>query len=66
MTDDTFPRRIKLEENTAEELLIREAVQAVEKLGAHPLLTDVVVKLGEAREKLADWVDEGRPGGNAT
>jgi hypothetical protein len=30
---------------------------AVEIVGAHPLLTDAVVLLGQAREKVADYVD---------
>lgn len=29
----------------------------LDRLGAHPLLTDVVVLLGQARDKLSDWVD---------
>ncbi len=32
-------------------------VQKVEKLGADPILTDVVVLLGKAKDRLADWVD---------
>ena len=58
-----IPRRAYLPGNTPEELAIRSCVHAVEALGAHPLLTDVVVKLGQARDTLADWVDAGRPGG---
>lgn len=52
-----FPRRIRLDLMTPEELAIFNMVGEIEKLGAHPLLTDVVVLLGEARGKLADWVD---------
>lgn len=52
-----FPRRIRLDLMTPEELGIYNMVGEVEKLGAHPLLTDVVVLLAEARNKLADWVD---------
>ena len=52
-----IPRRIRLDLMTPEELGIYNMVGEVEKLGAHPLLTDVVVLLGNARGKLSDWVD---------
>ncbi len=51
------PRRARLDLMTPEELSIWGIVGQIEKLGAHPLLTDVVVLLGEARAKLSDWVD---------
>lgn len=54
---NTIPRRAFLNKSTPEELLLRKAIAEVENLGAHPLLTDVVVLLGQARDKLADWVD---------
>jgi hypothetical protein len=53
-----IPRRIRIDLNTPEELRIRECVLEVEKLGADPLLTDVVVLLQQARERLADWIDK--------
>lgn len=52
-----IPRRIQLQQNIPEELHIRAALIQVEQLGAHPLLTECVILLGQAREKLADWVD---------
>lgn len=51
-------RRSDRSRNTATELVIREAIDQVEKLGAHPLLTDTVVLLDQARQKLADYVDQ--------
>lgn len=36
-----IPRRARLDLNTPAELAIREAVDAVEDVGTHPLLTDV-------------------------
>lgn len=54
---NTIPRRAYINKMTPEELDIYNLVQKVERLGAHPLLTEVVVLLGSAREKLADWVD---------
>jgi hypothetical protein len=55
--DNQIPRRIQLDKMIPEELAIYNLVQQIENLGAHPLLTDVVVLLGEARSKLADWVE---------
>lgn len=57
MSND-IPRRNRFDLMTPEEKSIYEMVGEVEKLGAHPLLTDCVVLLDEARAKLADWVDE--------
>lgn len=51
-----------LDLSTPEELAIRHTVDLVEELGAHVLLTDCVVLLGQAREKLSEWVDAGKPG----
>lgn len=50
-------RRIRIDQNTNAELKIREALKAVEAVGAHPLLTDAVVLLQQARGKVADYVD---------
>lgn len=54
---ESFPRRTRIDKFITEERLIRDVVEEVENLGAYPLLTDVVILLGEAQEKLADWVD---------
>jgi sirohydrochlorin ferrochelatase len=56
------PRRAHLERNIPAELAIRDATAEVEKLGAHPALTQVVIKLVDALTELADWVDRGSPG----
>lgn len=53
-----LPRRCKLPQLTLEELLIYQTIQSVERLGADPVLTEVVVLLNQAKEKLADWVDK--------
>lgn len=54
---DDVPRRIRMDQWTPAERAIYDAVQAVEAAGAHPLLTDAVILLGQAREKVADYVD---------
>lgn len=53
----TAPRRIRLDQNIAAELKIYEAIQEVERLDADIRLTEAVMLLGQAKEKVADWVD---------
>ncbi len=53
------PRRCHIEQNIPAELAIRAAIHAVEEVGADPRLTEVVIMLGNALRKLADFVDEG-------
>lgn len=53
----TPPRRIRADLWTPAEHAIANAVAAVEAAGAHPALTDAVVLLGQARERVADFVD---------
>lgn len=60
-TVDGFPRRRRIDLMTPEETKIREAVLAVEALGAHPLLTETSVILQKARDKLADYVERDDP-----
>ena len=55
------PRRNRIDLFTPAEAAIYAAVQAVEEAGAHPLLTDAVVLLQQAREKVADYVDGQAP-----
>lgn len=52
-----IPRRNRLDRNTPAELAIRAAVDEVERLSAHTLLTEAVILLSQAREKVADYVD---------
>lgn len=52
-----IPRRSYLPGNTPAEIAIRRAMLAVEEMPAHPLLTDAVNLLQQAREKVADFVD---------
>jgi hypothetical protein len=51
------PRRQRLDLNTPAELAIFMAIQEVEKAGADPKLTDVVMALISAKDKLSDYVD---------
>lgn len=53
-----FPRRNRLDLNTPAEKAIYDAIQEVEKVGADTRLTGAVIKLSEARNLVADFVDE--------
>ncbi len=50
-------RRSRLDLNTPAELAIRAAVDAVEAAGCDVRLTDAVVLLGQAKDRVADFVD---------
>ena len=52
-----FPRRSQLELMTPAEIAIREAIIEVEKVGADVLLTEAVILLGNAQNKVADYID---------
>lgn len=55
--ENEIPRRVDLSQNTAAELSIYDAIQAVEKAGAHPKLTEAIILLQKAKEAVADFVD---------
>jgi hypothetical protein len=55
---DEIPRRIRLDRMTTAEKIIFDAVQEVERVGADVRLTDAVILLKQARDKVADYVDE--------
>lgn len=56
-TEKQFPRRNYLELLTPAELAIYQAMQLVEELPASELLTNAVIKLTEAKNLVADYVD---------
>lgn len=58
MPDNKFPRRSCIYLLTPAEKAVWDAAQAVENLGADVRLTDAVVLLQQARERLADYFDE--------
>ena len=57
MSTTDFPRRNRLDLNTPAEKAIYNAMQEVEKAGADPKLTDLVIMLGKAKDLLSDFVD---------
>lgn len=52
------PRRNYMPEWSEQETGIYNLIQQIEKLGAHPLLTDVINHLEQAKERLADWIEK--------
>lgn len=57
---DGIPRRNCIYLMTPAELAIRNAVDVVEEAGADPLLTEAVILLHQARDKVADYVERDR------
>ena len=53
-----IPRRNRMDLMTMEELAIMSLITDIEQLGADLLLTDTVVLLGDAKEKLSDFLDK--------
>lgn len=54
---DDIPRRIQMQKWCEAERLIQGAVDEVERMGADVRLTDAVVLLAAARDRVADFVD---------
>lgn len=52
-----IPRRCDVLQLTPAEQKIREAIIAVEEVGAHPLLTQAVMLLDRAKNLVGDFVD---------
>lgn len=57
MNLDDIPRRARIDLYVPAETAIREAMLAVEAMGADVLLTKAVTLLDEARTAVADYVD---------
>jgi hypothetical protein len=58
MTANDFPRRNRLDLNEPAELAIHNAIQEVEKLPADERLTRAVTLLSEAKDMVADFIDQ--------
>jgi hypothetical protein len=59
IVEDGIPRRSRIDLYSPAETAIREAMLAVEATGAHPLLTQAVILLEEAKDKVADYIELG-------
>ena len=55
-----IPRRIDINRYVPAETAIREAILRVEEMPADVRLTDAVVLLGQAKDKVADFVDDNK------
>lgn len=55
--EDGIPRRSRMDMWSRSERAIWDAMQAVEEEGAHPLLTEAVLLLQQAKDKVSDWVE---------
>ena len=53
-----IPRRNRVDLYTPAETPIFDAIDAVESLGADTRLTDAVILLGDAKSKVADYIEE--------
>lgn len=56
-----IPRRIDIQRQVYAERAIGDAMYAVELMGCDVLLTEAVVLLSQARNKVADFVDRPKP-----
>jgi hypothetical protein len=53
-----MPRRCDNNLRSEEEITIDKAIELIEKLGADEGLTNAIVKLNEARDMVADYIDK--------
>lgn len=51
------PRRVRMDQWTPAEKAIHDAMQEVEKMPAATQLTEAVILLEQAKDKVSDWVD---------
>lgn len=58
ISDNGIARRNRIDLNTPAELAIRNAINVVEEAGCDILLTDAVMLLVAAREKVADFAEK--------
>jgi hypothetical protein len=54
---NTIPRRARRDLCEPAEIAIYDAMQAVEKMPADLLLTEAIIKLGQAKDLVSDFVD---------
>lgn len=59
--EDGIPRRFDTLLDTPAETAIRNAISAVEAVGADTLLTEAVMLLNQAKDKVSDYVERDVP-----
>lgn len=60
--ENEIPRRNRLDLNEPAELAIRKAMDEVEKIGADPGLTEAIISLDNAFQRVADFIDAQKAG----
>jgi hypothetical protein len=55
--ENETPRRNRLDLNTPAEIAIHNAMQEIEKIGANVKLTEAIILLQQAKDKVADYID---------
>lgn len=58
MSENKLPRRIQMQKWIPAEKAIYDAMQKVESMEANEKLTKAVILLGQAQDKVADYVDQ--------
>ena len=56
--ENEIPRRIRLDKMKPAEKAIHAAVGEVEKIGADVRLTDAIILLQQAKDKVSDYIDQ--------
>ena len=54
----TWPRRNCIDQLIPAEKALRDAIMAIDSLPGDVRLTDIVIRLTEEQNRLADWVEE--------
>lgn len=57
MAEESIPRRNQFDLNLPAEQAITNAIVEVEKMGADILLTDAILLLQQAKNKVSDFID---------
>jgi len=57
-TENEIKRRIRMDQWCPAETAIFNAMQEVEKMTADERLTEAVILLGKAKDKVADFIDD--------
>lgn len=55
---NVITRRLRLDLNTEAEIIINDAIQEIEKMGADEKLTKAQILLSEAKDLVSDYIDK--------
>ncbi len=57
VSDNGIPRRNRIDLHTPVEMAIRQVMLSLEGMPGHPLLTEAVDLLNQAKSRVADWIE---------